>query len=98
LKSESSLDNLTEKAVMEAVQALGYQKTIVMIAHRLSTVRRCDVIFLLEGGRVVAKGRYDELLGTGAVPGAARGDRVTGRAANLPPPPRRTGEGRRCRR
>jgi ATP-binding cassette, subfamily B, bacterial PglK len=63
-EATSALDNLTEKAVMQAVQALGRQKTIVMIAHRLTTVRRCDVIFHLEAGRVLASGSYDELLGT----------------------------------
>jgi ATP-binding cassette, subfamily B, bacterial PglK len=63
-EATSALDNLTEKAVMEAIEDLGREKTIVMIAHRLTTVRRCDVIFYLEAGRVVASGSYDELLGT----------------------------------
>jgi ATP-binding cassette, subfamily B, bacterial PglK len=63
-EATSALDNLTERAVMEAIEELGREKTIVMIAHRLTTVRRCDVIFYLEGGRVVASGSYDELLGT----------------------------------
>lgn len=61
-EATSALDNLTEKAVMEAVHNLGHAKTIVMIAHRLSTVRDCDVIFMMEHGRVVASGTYDELL------------------------------------
>ena len=57
-----ALDNLTEKAVMDAVHNLGHAKTIVLIAHRLSTVRACDTIFMMEAGRVVAQGRYDELI------------------------------------
>jgi ATP-binding cassette, subfamily B, bacterial PglK len=61
-EATSALDNITEKAVIEAVHALGREKTIVMIAHRLTTVRRCDVIFYLEGGRVVAQGTYDALV------------------------------------
>jgi ABC-type multidrug transport system fused ATPase/permease subunit len=61
-EATSALDNLTERAVMEAVHALGHQKTIIMIAHRLSTVRNCDRIFLLEQGRVSAAGTYDELV------------------------------------
>jgi ATP-binding cassette, subfamily B, bacterial PglK len=61
-EATSALDNLTEKAVIEAVHALGREKTIVMIAHRLTTVKRCDVIFYLEAGRVVAQGTYDELV------------------------------------
>ena len=63
-EATSALDNLTEKAVMDAVQNLGHAKTIVMIAHRLSTVRGCDMIFMLEHGQVVAAGTYDDLIET----------------------------------
>jgi ATP-binding cassette, subfamily B, bacterial PglK len=61
-EATSALDNLTERAVMNAVARLGGAKTIVLVAHRLSTVRPCDEIFLLEGGRVAARGTYDELV------------------------------------
>ena len=61
-EATSALDNLTERAVMDAVHNLGRAKTVVMIAHRLSTVRECDTIFMLEGGRVVAEGSYDSLI------------------------------------
>ena len=61
-EATSALDNLTERAVMDAVQNLGREKTIIMIAHRLSTVRDCDRIFMLKRGRVVAQGPYEELL------------------------------------
>jgi ABC-type multidrug transport system fused ATPase/permease subunit len=61
-EATSALDNLTERAVMEAVANLGRAKTVIMIAHRLTTVRNCDVIFMMERGRVVAQGSYDELL------------------------------------
>jgi len=60
-EATSALDNLTEKAVMEAVANLGHAKTIILVAHRLSTVRGCDVIFMLEQGRLVAQGSYDAL-------------------------------------
>ena len=63
-EATSALDNLTERAVMDAVHNLGHAKTIVMIAHRLSTVRACDEIIMMEGGKIVARGSYDELLGT----------------------------------
>jgi ABC-type multidrug transport system fused ATPase/permease subunit len=63
-EATSALDNLTEKAVMDAVHNLGHAKTIVLIAHRLSTVRDCDTIFMLERGRVIARGGYDQLLET----------------------------------
>jgi len=61
-EATSALDNLTERAVMDAVHNLGHAKTIILIAHRLSTVRACDTIFMMEHGRVVAQGRYDELI------------------------------------
>ena len=61
-EATSALDNVTERAVMDAVENLEHQKTIILIAHRLSTVRRCETIFLLERGRVVASGTYDQLL------------------------------------
>jgi len=61
-EATSALDNLTERAVMDAVHNLGHAKTVIMIAHRLTTVRACDEIFLMEHGRVVASGSYDRLL------------------------------------
>ena len=61
-EATSALDNLTEKAVMDAVHNLGHAKTIVLIAHRLTTVQSCDTIFMLEHGRLIAQGSYDELL------------------------------------
>jgi ABC-type multidrug transport system fused ATPase/permease subunit len=61
-EATSALDNVTERVVMEAVHNLGGDKTIVLIAHRLSTVRDCDVIFMLEHGRLIASGSYDDLL------------------------------------
>ena len=61
-EATSALDNLTEQAVMQAVNSLGHDITIVLIAHRLSTVRHCDQIYLLERGEVKASGTYDELI------------------------------------
>jgi ATP-binding cassette, subfamily B, bacterial PglK len=61
-EATSALDNLTERAVMEAVHNLGHEKTIIMIAHRLSTVKDCDTIFLMDKGRLAAQGRYDQLV------------------------------------
>lgn len=60
-EATSALDNLTEQAVMEAVHNLGHRKTIILIAHRLSTVRECDQIFLLEKGELTAQGTFEEL-------------------------------------
>jgi ABC-type bacteriocin/lantibiotic exporter with double-glycine peptidase domain len=61
-EATSALDNVTERAVMEAVGNLGHQKTIIIVAHRLTTVQRCDKIFLFEDGRTVASGSYRELV------------------------------------
>ena len=63
-EATSALDNLTERAVMDAIHNIGHDKTIIMIAHRLTTVVECDRIFLLEQGAVAASGTYDELLET----------------------------------
>lgn len=52
-EATSALDNLTEAEVMEAIDALPGHKTVIMIAHRLSTVKRCDRIVVLDKGRVV---------------------------------------------
>jgi len=61
-EATSALDNLTEQAVMDAVHALGHEITIILIAHRLSTVRECDRIYLLDKGRLAGQGTYEELL------------------------------------
>lgn len=51
-EATSALDNATERAVMEAIEALGRELTIIMVAHRISTLRRCDEIVELAAGRV----------------------------------------------
>lgn len=61
-EATSALDNTTEQAVMDAIDKLGRDLTILIIAHRLSTVQRCDLIVELEQGRVVAQGTYEQLL------------------------------------
>jgi ABC-type multidrug transport system fused ATPase/permease subunit len=60
-EATSALDGATESALIETINRLVRRKTILVIAHRLSTVRNCDVIYLLENGRVVASGAYDAL-------------------------------------
>ena len=63
-EATSALDNLTEKAVMEAVHKLNHKLTIILIAHRLSTVKKCDIIFLLDKGKLIDKGNYNYLIKT----------------------------------
>jgi len=61
-EATSALDNLTERAVIDALHNLSGAKTIIMIAHRLTTVQRCTEIILLEEGEVAARGSYEELI------------------------------------
>lgn len=60
-EATSALDGITEKRVMSDIEQVAGGKTLVMIAHRLSTVRGCDIIYVLDAGRVVDSGTYDEL-------------------------------------
>lgn len=60
-EATSALDNATERAVMEAIDSLAGSKTIILVAHRLTTVQSCDTIFLLSSGRIIENGRWDEL-------------------------------------
>ncbi|MCG5540158.1 MULTISPECIES: ABC transporter ATP-binding protein [unclassified Halorhodospira] len=60
-EATSALDNATERAVMEAVHNLAHRKTIILVAHRLSTVKSCECIFVLERGRVVEAGTWEAL-------------------------------------
>ena len=57
----SSLDAETERAVVESVHALKGERTILMVAHRMQTVRECDRIVYVREGRIEAQGTYDEL-------------------------------------
>jgi ATP-binding cassette, subfamily B, bacterial PglK len=61
-EATSALDNATEQSVMNAIDALNRDFTIILIAHRLTTVQHCDVIIELNHGQVVAQGSYDQLI------------------------------------
>ena len=61
-EATSALDNQTEKAVMDAVNNLRKDITIILIAHRLSTVKKCDKIFILDKGEVKNEGKFEELI------------------------------------
>ena len=60
-EATSALDNTTERAVIEAVEGMKGQRTVVMIAHRLSTVQGCEVLYYLKDGQVEACGDYESL-------------------------------------
>ena len=63
-EATSALDNATEQAVVDAIEGLNRELTMLFIAHRITTVRRCDTIVELAHGRVVAQGTYGQLLET----------------------------------
>nr|WP_290951421.1 ABC transporter ATP-binding protein [Halomonas sp.] len=60
-EATSALDGITERRVMDDIQRFSGQMTVVMIAHRLATVKECDIIYMLEGGQVIDAGTYDDL-------------------------------------
>lgn len=60
-EATSALDGETENYVFLAIQEVAKTKTVIMIAHRLSTIKDCDIIHLLEKGRIVGSGTYEEL-------------------------------------
>jgi len=65
-EATSALDNESERLVQEALDALMHNRTTLVIAHRLSTVRRADRIVVLVAGRIVEQGTHDELLALNA--------------------------------
>lgn len=61
-EATSSLDNETEKVVMDAINKISKNITIIIIAHRLNTVKNCDKILLLEKGQLKIKGKFDDVI------------------------------------
>ncbi len=61
-EATSSLDGITEKMIIEAIHKFSGQKTIIMVAHRLKTVKKCDLIFFIDKGKLVDKGTFQELV------------------------------------
>jgi len=61
-EATSALDNQTEKTVMDAVNNLNKDITIIIIAHRLNTVKNCDIIFKFDNGQLVSQGTFDEII------------------------------------
>jgi ABC-type multidrug transport system fused ATPase/permease subunit len=62
-EATSSLDTESELLIQQSINSLKGERTIVIIAHRLSTVRNCDYIYVLKEGRIVEEGSFDELYG-----------------------------------
>jgi ATP-binding cassette, subfamily B, bacterial PglK len=61
-EATSALDGITEEKVMKSLLKLNREKTIIMIAHRLTTLQECDTIFLLEKGKLIDQGNYQSLI------------------------------------
>lgn len=61
-EATSALDGITEKVIMDAIQELSSKKTIVLIAHRLKTVKKCDIIYFMDQGKIIDQGTYQQLL------------------------------------
>jgi ABC-type multidrug transport system fused ATPase/permease subunit len=61
-EATSALDTATEQSVMHAIEGLSTDITVLLIAHRITTVRRCDIIVELKLGRVAAQGTFEQLL------------------------------------
>ena len=60
-EATSALDNKTESDVMQAIQNMKENRTLIMIAHRLSTVENCDCLYYFSHGSLKGKGTYTEL-------------------------------------
>ena len=61
-EATAALDNTTEREFMEALESMSGHKTMIMIAHRLSTVKNCDRLYLMQQGQIICSGTYNELL------------------------------------
>ena len=61
-EATNALDGITEKILIETIHKISHQKTIIMIAHRLTSVKRCDSIHLIENGIISESGSYEQLI------------------------------------
>jgi ABC-type bacteriocin/lantibiotic exporter with double-glycine peptidase domain len=77
-EATSALDGVTENTIIDALHHLGGKKTIIMIAHRLATLKECNTIHVMENGKIIASGTHDELIQSSAQ------FRAMGKAINAP--------------
>jgi len=61
-EATASVDNLTQRAIQQTLKSLRGRRTLIVVAHRLATVRDADLILVLDGGRIVARGNHDALV------------------------------------
>jgi ATP-binding cassette subfamily B protein len=79
-EATSALDTVSERVVQEALDTAARGRTTIAIAHRLSTVRHADVVFVVDGGRIVERGTHDELVALGGVYAELYGQQVASTA------------------
>lgn len=61
-EATSALDNITEREITKAIESLKGERTIIMIAHRLTTVKNCDRLYFMEDGKIIQEGSYSQLV------------------------------------
>ena len=66
-EATANVDPENERDLMEAIRELTREKTVIMIAHRLKTVRNADQIVVIDKGRIVEQGKHDELVKLGGI-------------------------------
>lgn len=64
-EASSALDSASERLVQDALERAPEGRTTIAVAHRLSTIRRADVIFYLANGRIMEQGTHEQLMSTG---------------------------------
>ena len=60
-EATSALDTITEKALIDEIKRLAGKKTMIVVTHRLSTIKFCDKIIMLDNGRIIGHGKYHDL-------------------------------------
>jgi ABC-type bacteriocin/lantibiotic exporter with double-glycine peptidase domain len=78
-EATSALDGVTENTIIDAIHHLGGKKIIIMIAHRLATLKQCNTIHVIENGKIITSGTHDELMQSSAQ------FRAMAKAINAPP-------------
>jgi ABC-type multidrug transport system fused ATPase/permease subunit len=61
-EATSALDNITEKQIIQSLNSIDKNTTMIIIAHRLNTVKHCEIIYFFDNGKIIGKGSYDELI------------------------------------
>ena len=61
-EATSALDRITENVIIETIKNFSHKKTIIMVAHRLATIKECDIIHIIDKGNIVDSGSYDSLI------------------------------------